>query len=217
MLTDASLPYGEKRSAGRLLVFGAGGHGRVVLDAALAVGSWQTIHVSDRDPSKWGLRLASGVTVRHPQDDELRESAIHVAIGDNGARRREAKQWGVPWLTAIVHPRAVVSATAHVRAGAFVAAGAIIGPDAQVGEGCIINHGAIVDHGCQVGAYSHVAPGATLGGDVVIGTDVLLGARSVLLPGVRVADGTIVGAGCVVCRSIDEAGVYAGVPARRIR
>ena len=81
----------------------------------------------------------------------------------------------------------------------------------------IVNHGAVVDHDVQVGDFSHVAPLAALSGNVRIGARVLVGAGAQVLPGVRVADDVVIGAGSVVRAHLAEPGVYAGVPARRIR
>jgi len=52
---------------------------------------------------------------------------------------------------------------------------------------------------------------------VVIGDGVWIGARSVILPGVTIGSGSIVAAGAVVTRPVDENCVVAGSPARVIR
>ena len=52
---------------------------------------------------------------------------------------------------------------------------------------------------------------------VRIGDGVWLGANVVVLPGVTVAEGCVVAAGAVVTRSTEANGLYAGVPARRLR
>jgi acetyltransferase-like isoleucine patch superfamily enzyme len=68
-----------------------------------------------------------------------------------------------------------------------------------------------------VGDFTHVAPRAVLGGGVQLGRRVMLGAGAVVLPGVRVADDVVIGAGAVVQRDLLSAGVYVGVPSRRLR
>jgi len=62
-----------------------------------------------------------------------------------------------------------------------------------------------------------VAPRVALGGAVRVGERVLVGSGAAVLPGVRIADDVVVGAGAVVRDNLDAAGVYAGVPARRVR
>jgi acetyltransferase-like isoleucine patch superfamily enzyme len=51
-------------------------------------------------------------------------------------------------------------------------------------------------------------------GDVVIGRDVWLGTGVVVLPGVRIGDGCVVGAGAVVTRSLPDRAIAVGAPAR---
>jgi acetyltransferase-like isoleucine patch superfamily enzyme len=68
------------------------------------------------------------------------------------------------------------------------------------------------------GPYAFLGEPADRVGDLVIGNDVWFGMRVILLPGVRVADGCVVGAGSVVTHSLTEPyGIYAGSPARLIR
>lgn len=52
---------------------------------------------------------------------------------------------------------------------------------------------------------------------VVIGDRVLIGFRSTVLPGVTITSDTLIGAGSIVSRDINNSGVYAGNPARFIR
>lgn len=63
-----------------------------------------------------------------------------------------------------------------------------------------------------------VIEGATdIVGKIVIGNNCFIGARAILLPGVSLADNTIVAAGSVVANSITQPGVVvAGNPARII-
>jgi sugar O-acyltransferase (sialic acid O-acetyltransferase NeuD family) len=162
--------------------------------------------------------LVPGVTLLQAADAMLRDFAgVHIAIGNNAAREKEAAAWGHARLATVMHPAAMVSALAEIGAGCFVAAGAIVGPGARVGMGAIVNHGAVVDHDVQLGAFCHVAPNATLGGAVRIGRRVLVGASAVVLPGNTIADDVVVGAGAVVNTPLLEAGTYVGVPARKVQ
>lgn len=200
-----------------LLVFGGGGHGRVVADAALLSGAWSSLLASDRNPARCQEALLPGVPSYEAEAAAERVAQVHVAIGDNRSREREARAWGLERLVAVLHPRAAVSPWATVGAGSFVAAQAVLAPGARVALGVIVNHGAVVDHDAAVGNFSHIAPQAALGGFVQIGARVLIGAGAVVLPGVRIADDVVVGAGAVVRHDIETPGTYAGVPARRVK
>lgn len=52
--------------------------------------------------------------------------------------------------------------------------------------------------------------------NIDIGDDVWIGYGVQVMPGVRIANGCVIGAGAVVTKSTEPYGVYAGVPAKRI-
>jgi sugar O-acyltransferase (sialic acid O-acetyltransferase NeuD family) len=199
-----------------LLVFGAGGHGRVVADAALAQGQWANVRITDRDAARVGEQLLPGLSVEDMGEAVNGSGAIHVAIGAAAGREREVRASTLP-LATVVHPHASVSPRAVVGEGSFVAARAVVAPGARLGTAVIVNHGAVVDHDVHVGDFSHIAPLAALGGAARIGRRVLVGAGASVLPGVQIGDDIVVGAGAVVREHLEAPGVYAGVPARRVR
>ena len=200
-----------------LLILGAGGHGRVVADAASACGDWVRVIASDRDPGRCRGDLISGVSAL-PMDEALAlADCIHIAVGNAGSRERETAATADVPLATVMHPKASVSPHAAVGEGCFIAAQAVVAPGARLGRCVIVNHGAVVDHDVSVGDFSHIAPLVALGGGVQVGSRVLIGSGASVLPGLRVGDDIVVGAGALVCRDLSEAGVYAGVPARRLK
>lgn len=203
------------QSLSTLVILGAGGHGRVVADAALLCAQWDRVVLTDRDPAK--CQTAWGDIECMPLEEALALPgiAVHLAIGSAAARAREfAALAGIPTAT-VIHPHATVSRLAQLGEGSFVAAQAVVAPAARLGRSVIVNHAAVVDHDTVVGDFSHIAPQAALGGACVVGARVLLGSGARLLPGVQVSDDITIGAGAVVIAHIAEAGVYVGVPARR--
>jgi sugar O-acyltransferase (sialic acid O-acetyltransferase NeuD family) len=200
----------------RLLIVGAGGHGRVVADAALCTGLWSEIVASDRDPLRTAGLLIPGVILMPIAGAAGGRVAVHVAVGNAADREKEAMAFAAA-LATVVHPKAAVSGHTQVSAGCFIAAQAVIAPNARLGRCVIVNHGAVIDHDATVGDYSHIGPLSALGGGARIGRRVLVGAGARVLPGVSVADDALVGAGAVVCDDLPEAGTYVGVPARRIK
>lgn len=203
----------------KLLVIGAGGQGKVVIDAVRKGKLPFDLAAADDDEGKRGQALL-GLAIAVPVQVALASSgAFHVAIGNNRIRERvtlELASRGLP-NPAIAHPMAAIADSARIGAGSFIAAQAVVGPDAAVAHGCIVNHGAVIDHDCQLGAFSHVAPGATLAGAVRLGARVLVGAGANILPGVSIGDDCVIGAGAVVVNDIEAGGVYVGVPARRVK
>lgn len=204
------------RSPAPLIVFGAGGHGRVVAEAAMLEDRWHSIHASARSLPAGQSELLPGINLLDAAAALALNPAIHIAIGNNQAREKEASAWGHERLATVVHPLASVSQFSSIASGCFVAASAVVGPMAVVGKCVIINHGAVVDHDVEVGAFSHIAPNASLGGHVKLGQRTLIGSGAVVLPSVVICDDVIVGAGSVVNANLQAPGTYAGIPARKI-
>jgi len=206
------------RADARILVYGAGGQGAVVVDLLRALG-WQDrqILVFDDDPDIRGLLgLPTLGEAECPRPGPGLEYVL-VAIGrgtDRWAVAEQLRSEGWRSYTAI-HPAATVSPDATVGPGTVVCAGAIVGPRAQVGTDCIINSGAIVEHDCVVGDTCHVASGAVLGGGVELRPMSLVGSGATVLPGLHLPGGVTVGAGAVVTRADwPEEVTLTGVPAR---
>lgn len=200
------------------LLFGGGGHARVVLDALIASQPDMAIDIWDDNPALAASMILSYLVQVPISAADPEGRACHVAIGHNATRRQIAErlQERGGQLLNIVHPGASLSPFCMVGRGCFLAAGAILAPEAELGEGVIVNHGAVVDHHCRVGDWSHVAPGAVIGGGVTTGTGVMLGAGCVILPGLRIGENSIIGAGAVVTRDLPAGETWAGVPAKEL-
>ena len=88
----------------------------------------------------------------------------------------------------------------------------------SVGDNCSIGFNVLVTTSTHLEKDRVGEDGRTfIGEDVIIGNGVWIGANSTILPGTEIGDHCIIAAGAVVKGKIDPSGVYAGVPARRIR
>ncbi|MCL4817743.1 MAG: acetyltransferase [Vicinamibacteria bacterium] len=202
-----------------LYILGAGGHGRVVAEAACALGLTVAGILDDAaDRSE-----VFGIPVLGPLSAVSSLPAgcpLVLAIGDN--RRRQAlagalRAQGRSFAT-LVHPSAVVAR--HVRSigeGTYVGPLAVVHADATVGSHAIVNTGAVVEHECVVGDFVHVSVNVTLAGGASVGEGALVGSGATVLPQVAVGAWSTVGAGAVVTRPVDPGVVAWGVPARARR
>lgn len=192
----------------RIAVFGAGGHGKVVVDAIERNGGLVVACVTDDRPQPGAVVLGHAVAGGRGALLACRAGidGVIVAIGDNNARR-EVAGWVVAQgfeLHSVVHPAAVIALSATVGPGTLVMPGAVVNADARIGANAIVNTGAVVEHDCEVGEAVHVAPRAVLCGGVSVGPGTLVGAGAVLLPGVKVGAGLLVKAGTVVVRNMEK-------------
>ncbi|HJP60063.1 MAG TPA: NeuD/PglB/VioB family sugar acetyltransferase, partial [Gemmatimonadaceae bacterium] len=187
------------------MVWGGGGHGRVVADVATALG-YEVIAFIDQDPDRLHSHSKARATAFVPEKEfldprsaEKWDSArIVLGIGDNAARLKCFTGVAAGRLVSIIHPSAVVSSSVTVGRGSVVFAQAVVNSDAIIGDAVIINTGAVVEHDCVLGDGVHVAPGAILTGSVKVGKGTLIGAGVVVIPGITIGENSIVGAGTVV-------------------
>ena len=179
----------------RVIVIGAGGHGRSVAEAILLLGRDELIGFVDdgADPNAkvWTYPILGRTDSLHT----LRALAdtVVVAIGNNAVREKlhaRARDAGFELLN-VIHPAAFVSPTATLGAGCAVMAGAVVGTEAKLGEGVIVNCGATVDHHCRVGAFGHLGVNACMAGGSVLGHRAWMQAGAALGYGVKIAADTV--------------------------
>ena len=210
----------------RLVVIGAGGHGRVVADALQRLGRAAEAVILDADVALHGTSML-GIPIRG-SDDLLPQLRIEgfsefvVAIGGLRAFSLRRKLFAAARLAGLQgwilrHPACVIAESAKIGEGGQVLAGAIVNACASIGENCILNTGSIVEHDCRLGADVHVAPRACLCGGVEVGDQVHIGAGAIICENLKIGPRSIVGAGAVVIRDVPPDTVVAGVPAKAIR
>ena len=196
----------------RLIIVGAGGHGKVIADNALKNGYTDICFVDDRATGTCMGFPIVGTTADIPDLDDGNTDFI-IGVGNNGIRRRIAERYAVNWIS-LIHPSAQIGANVSIGNGTVVMVGAIINPCTRIGAHCIINSGAIVEHDNRLEDYVHVSPGAVLAGNVQIGEETHIGIGASVINNVAVCADCIIGAGAVVVRSIETTGTYIGVPAK---
>lgn len=205
----------------RILLLGAGGHGKAMADLLLAAGGYDIAGFLDAaskasqvlglpvlgDESLLAALAVQGVTLAHP------------AVGNNAQRlaaasRLSAAGFALPSLT---HPAALIGHGVRIGEGAAILARAVIGPEAEIGRLALVNTGAIVEHDCVVEEAAHIGPGVVLAGGVRIGAGALIGAGAVVRPGIIIGAGAVIGAGAAVVDNIAAGARVAGVPARPVQ
>ena len=204
-----------------VVLIGAGGHAKVVLEAVRAAGRFEAVGLVDPHPPAphvLGLAVLGDDDVLAALRRQGVEAAV-VALGDNGLREKVAVRLQALGfaLPAIVHPAALVSPSARIGAGTVVMARAVIGTETRIAELAIINTGAVIDHDNEIGMAAHVAPGAVLAGTVRVGARALVGVGSAVRPGISIGADAIVGAGAAVVADVAVGSVVGGVPARPLR
>jgi len=202
----------------RIVLVGAGGHARVIIDMLKADPTIELVgcvSANLADPAVLGVPILGGDEILHALIRNELKSAF-VAVGDNRNRvrlLRNLKELGFTTINAISRD-ATVSSGVQIGAGVAIMPGSVVNVGTVIGDGVIVNTGAIVDHDCRIGAGAHIAPGARIAGRVIVGEGAFLGTGCSVIPGISIGSWTTVGAGAAVVRNLPEGVVAFGVPAR---
>ena len=201
-----------------IYVFGGGGHGKVVAEAAIASHLFAVSGFLDDDASRSG-RLLMGLPIEGGLDAiRGRQGRVGVALGIGSNRTRlglfERLLAEGHTVVTVVHPSAVVASGAILGVGSYVGPLAVVHTDARVGRACIVNSGAIVEHDNVLGDGVHLSPRAALGGNVTLGDWVHVGIGASVIPGISVGARSVIGAGAVVVADVPPDTTVVGVPAK---
>lgn len=194
-----------------ILLYGAGGHAKAVLEMLQAIGVFRVAGIVDDNPALRGTSVL-GVPVLGTREvlPALRERGVVLAANGVGGiinidvRVRlfdllRAHGFAFPILR---HPRATVEPSAVLEEGVQVFANAYIGSSAVLREKCMVNTGAIVSHDCEIGPYAHIAPGCLLAGHVQVGARALVGMGVTTIIGLKIGEGARVGNGAVLLADV---------------
>ena len=207
--------------ASPIILFGGGGHAKVVADI-LELSGKEIFKVVALHPDQSDLRQKYRVISESQFLEEPTEAfRAVIAIGEGKNRlalvdRLSQKKANVIFISTI-HPSAVLANGVEVGAGSMMMAGSIVNPGTKIGSHCIINTGATIDHDCRIENFSSIAPGCSLGGGVWVSEGCTIGIGAKILPGKKIGRGSVVGAGAVVTRDIPDGVVAYGIPAKKIR
>jgi sugar O-acyltransferase (sialic acid O-acetyltransferase NeuD family) len=193
----------------KLLIIGAGGHGKVVADTAEACG-YSDIAFLDQI---WPERTENGrwkIIGKPTQKD----AKVFCAVGKNDIRARIFEEYRLNDSLVLMHPSAILSPTVMIGPGALVVAGCVVNADTTIGRGTILNTACSVDHDCTIGDFVHISPGAHLGGGVRVGDRTWIGIGAVVREGVRIGKNVIVAAGAAVVSDVADGVRVGGIPAR---
>ena len=218
---------GDRAGAGAVLIWGGGGHGRVVADLVRLTGG-RVVAVADAVPGKvdrtgFGpdgpLIVGEADVLAAVAAGHLPAGAETVALGlgRNSARWSVFGRLPARWMPPLVHPSASIALDAVLGSGSIVLAGAVVNAGARLGAAVVINSGAIVEHECVIGDGAHLSPGAVLCGRSTIGHLAWVGAGATVVPGIVIGDRVTVGAGACVLANVPDDDRVVGVPARSLR
>lgn len=200
----------------QLIIIGASGHGKVVVDIAKLNGYHKIAFLDDDEGVKMCMRYP--VVGRLAEAECYSDADFFVSIGNACIREKiqNRLQKNGLQIISLIHPDAVIGNSVTIGTGTVIMAGVVVNPDTVIGDGCIINTGASIDHDNVIEDYVHVSVGSHLAGSVKIGKATWIGIGAVVSNNITICSNCMIGAGAVVVRNIMEVGTYIGVPVKKM-
>lgn len=139
-----------------LLILGAGTHGEVVKEIALACGYKKIAFLDDNS------NIAIGKIKNIDEFLEYTDVVVSIGIGDlRECLLNQALKLGFQ-IPVLIHPSAYVSPSASIGMGTIVEPKSIINSNVIIDEGVIVSVGAIIDHNAKIDKYSQVNAGCII-------------------------------------------------------
>lgn len=199
-----------------LYLFGASGHGKVVVDIIkTSVKELQIEVVYDDNPKVTSL-LDIPVLLSNPEVLNNQAHQWLISIGNNKFRKQISEKIKGSFFKAI-HYNAIISETSTIGEGTVVMANAVINPEAKIGKHCIINTNAIIEHDCIIEDYVHISPNVALAGNVIVEEGTHIGIGACVIQGVKIGKWCTIGAGAVIIHDVPDGVTVVGNPGRIIK
>ena len=160
----------------KIFIIGAGGHGKVVLDAIQLANSYEVLGFVD-SAVPIGTLVLNDIKVVASQDNisSLKNKAEYfiVAIGNNKLRRELSSLAKTNFKYAtIIHPSAIIGSGVKIGQGSVVLSNVVINASSTIGENVIVNAGVIIDHDSKIGNNIHLSIGTKVGSNSIIADEV---------------------------------------------
>ncbi len=207
----------------RIVVYGAGGLGREVLqlvrDTKCRDGA-EVLGFVDDGVDAGTIRNDALVLGNIGYFDGI-DKPTSVVFGIASCRVKEniyrrLKEHPLISFPNVIHPRARVEAYTTLGEGVVMAIDTFVSIDAHIGDCVLLNGKLAVAHDAWIGAFTSVMPMAAISGKVTIGKRCLIGTMSAIHQGITIGDDCTVGMGSIVLRDIPDGATVLGNPAKRI-
>lgn len=216
---QSSAPDGEDFGASAIVIYGAGGHARVIIDLIRQSHPELTI-AGIVDDAKSPPSAVAGVPVVGNGEAlrQLRERGVAMAalgvgaVTHNALRARlcERLQDMGFRLPNLIHTGAIVEPSVQMGQGNQIFGGAVVSSQVRLGDNTIINSNAVVSHDCRIGDHAHITPGALLAGGVTVGARTVIGMAATIYLGVDIGADVVVANGQDVVGDIGDGEVVRG-------
>lgn len=205
----------------QLIILGAGGCGREVLQIALNINQisdrWDKFAFLDYNEHILDNKNCIAKVIGNDDNYCIQENDEFVcAIGNSRIREKtmiKMEQKGAEFIN-LIHPTAVIADSAVLSTGIIVYPYSIITADTSVGKGCIINMNCTIAHDSTIGDFCTISPSCDITGSCTIGNHVFMGVGAHIIPSITIGDSAFICAGSTVMTKVKSDRKVLGNPAK---
>jgi sugar O-acyltransferase (sialic acid O-acetyltransferase NeuD family) len=201
-------------------IFGSGGFANEVLLLADDCDTKISAFVS--------LSPAGNSKIEEIQDDNFSPNEkfqAFIAVGSSEIRKKiyedlRKRFQGNVIFPKLIHPTSRImglKSDSFVGEGSIICANCVLTSNIKLGSFSQINLQSTIGHDTEIGDFFTASPGVNISGSCKIQDSVYFGTNSCVREKIHIAANVTVGCGAAVVSNINEPGIYAGVPARRIK
>lgn len=209
----------------KIFIFGASEHAKYTIDIIEQEKKHEIVGVLDDSMPKNSLFEGYRVLGKIENLQECIDSwQVHkgiIAIGDNFTRLTIYKRIKklVPNFSFVsaIHPSVILGKNVAIGEGSLLMAGVIINNDTRLGEHTFIGTKTSIDHDSIVEDFASFSPGCTTGGSVKIGYCTAICLSASLIHGISIGRHSVIGAGSIVNKDIQDGVLAYGIPAKPVR
>ncbi len=197
-----------------MVLYGAGGHAKVIYDIILSNNMLLEYLVDDHPPADFFHHLE----IFKPDESLLKDKKAIIAIGNGEIREKVAhKIKNLCDFETLIHYSAFVSRFSEVGKGTVVMPQVCVNAEVKIGQHCIINTASVIEHDCVIEDYVHISPSVTLAGNIIIKKRAQIGIGTRIIQGVTVGEDAIIGAGAIIIEDVPAGATVVGNPGKIIK
>ncbi len=205
----------------RILIIGAGGFGKEVVDLIKDIGGYEIVGFFDDNIEKKGT-LVNHIpvldTTEYLYQYQSVESVV-IAIANPILKKKvykHSKDIGFQYPN-LIHPTVIMGGNAKLGVGNIIGVNSILSTEVTLQDFVTVNPQCGIGHESELRSFTTLYWNVNISGNVTIQEGCELGSKSCVLQGLNITRHAIIGAGAVVIKDIHESGTYIGVPAGKIK
>ena len=205
----------------KVIIFGAGGHARVIADIIKKSGDEIVGFLDDNADIQGKTIFDSKIVLGDTSEESVKKYVdcyFIIGIGSNRVRKIISEKYSnLKWYTAI-HPSSIIGSDVSIKEGTVIMAGTVINTGTVVGKHCIVNTSSSLEHDNILEDYVHISPGSHLAGTVRISEGTWICAGVTIINNITIGKNNIIGAGATVIKNIEEENsTFVGIPVKKLK